>query len=443
MPKKSNGKAHDSRISTLLSLNGIFLLIILCAGLWFRRSHTLRDIEICRTKGCTSSSAKILQYLDTTVQPCSDFPKFACGLLDMKPDDSTPTITQLTKVVDRYPRLLIGILNSTTNPNVETKYLRDFMEKCLNGSKSATNKLDCASKAIEVMSVLVDKLYSDRMVANFTENEQSVQDMFNQIKLAMSKEIGASKAAFNKTDKIAKLDKLNVQLIKPGQDAKKLERYTSNLAPITSLDFATLSKNLADKNSQTWQVGVDYFRNLPANGGLLFNDASNNISIPSIIMQAPFFATDSLQAVNYGSLGAMLALKMNSILSLSKNNNDKCFSKQLEKLDVAGKVEELQITSFALDHAYKAYRNYSYEAEKDVRLPGLNRYTPDQIFFLSFANVLCDNSNDSTGGRQRILTSVVNSFEFAHAFNCSSGSPMNPDVKIDAKCRFGQITNHK
>ena len=37
--------------------------------------------------------------------------------------------------------------------------------------------------------------------------------------------------------------------------------------------------------------------------------------------------------------------------------------------------------------AFKAYKAYVKDNGKEPRLPGLARYTPEQLFFISFANV--------------------------------------------------------
>ncbi|VDM33089.1 unnamed protein product [Toxocara canis] len=73
----------------------------------------------------------------------------------------------------------------------------------------------------------------------------------------------------------------------------------------------------------------------------------------------------------------------------------------------------------------------------EKRLPGLEEYTNDQIFFMSYAQTWCGHSKPEAMIRQiltdphapsrfRVNGVVVNQPEFAKAFNCPIGSPMNP-----------------
>ncbi|KAG8223416.1 hypothetical protein J437_LFUL003689 [Ladona fulva] len=73
-----------------------------------------------------------------------------------------------------------------------------------------------------------------------------------------------------------------------------------------------------------------------------------------------------------------------------------------------------------------------------ARLPGLQQYTEDQLFFLGFATTWCDvgrsaqakASNDNHAPNKfRVLGSVSNMAEFAKAWSCPEGSPMNPKKK--------------
>ena len=73
---------------------------------------------------------------------------------------------------------------------------------------------------------------------------------------------------------------------------------------------------------------------------------------------------------------------------------------------------------------------------QEKRLPGLERYTPEQMFFLSYANIWCSNQTPEnlkyqilygvhSPGRYRILGPLSNSVEFSQHFQCPTGSFMN------------------
>ena len=90
-----------------------------------------------------------------------------------------------------------------------------------------------------------------------------------------------------------------------------------------------------------------------------------------------------------------------------------------------------------------AYREIQSKVQEQ-KMPGLTHFTNEQLFFLSRANTWCSNpnlfsasSNWPTWGYlpdpfYRTVIPVMNSPDFAKAFKCPVGSPMNP-VK---KCRL-------
>ena len=92
--------------------------------------------------------------------------------------------------------------------------------------------------------------------------------------------------------------------------------------------------------------------------------------------------------------------------------------------------------------AYAAYRRWVEETgEEEARLPGLS-YTPDQLFFLATAQISCSvhhpwslleriANGKHTPDHQRVNGFLLNSPEFAAAFQCPLGSEMNPVEKCD------------
>ncbi|KIH50844.1 peptidase family M13 [Ancylostoma duodenale] len=90
--------------------------------------------------------------------------------------------------------------------------------------------------------------------------------------------------------------------------------------------------------------------------------------------------------------------------------------------------------------AYRAYREYitKEKGEEEKRLPGLEQYTPNQIFWITYGYSWCMSQTDSSLIRQ-LLTDVhspgscrVNQVmqdipEFAHDFGCTMGQKMYPE----------------
>ena len=97
----------------------------------------------------------------------------------------------------------------------------------------------------------------------------------------------------------------------------------------------------------------------------------------------------------------------------------------------------------AVNVSLTAYRKLQSKVQEQ-KMPGLTHFTNEQLFFITQANTWCSNPNllfappkwPSWGKHPdffyRIVIPVMNSPDFAKAFKCPVGSPMNP-VK---KCRL-------
>ncbi|KAH7725145.1 neprilysin [Aphelenchoides avenae] len=94
----------------------------------------------------------------------------------------------------------------------------------------------------------------------------------------------------------------------------------------------------------------------------------------------------------------------------------------------------------ALKASFRAFKALKTPASYSTALTGLGRYTPQQLFFMSYGQLWCTSSRPDAARRQilidphspgkfRVNGAVVNSPEFAAAFNCPLGSPMNPRNK--------------
>lgn len=90
--------------------------------------------------------------------------------------------------------------------------------------------------------------------------------------------------------------------------------------------------------------------------------------------------------------------------------------------------------------AFHAYRMYVKEngAER-LKLPGLEKYSNEQLFFISFGNLWCETYTPAASryaledshcpGKIRLKGVLSNSEEFAQTFKCKRDTPMNPKEK--------------
>lgn len=109
-----------------------------------------------------------------------------------------------------------------------------------------------------------------------------------------------------------------------------------------------------------------------------------------------------------------------------------------EKIEGEQTLSENIADNGGIRQAFRAYQNWVAKNGEESRLPGMN-LTNEQIFFISFARNWC--SVFSAQGEQiammsehspapwRTKASLMNFPEFAAAFKCRLGSPMNPIKK--------------
>ncbi|KAH7712060.1 endothelin-converting enzyme, partial [Aphelenchoides avenae] len=87
--------------------------------------------------------------------------------------------------------------------------------------------------------------------------------------------------------------------------------------------------------------------------------------------------------------------------------------------------------------AFESLRNPTVPS---ITVPELKDYSARQLFFMSYGQFWCSNSrpeaarvnlmtDDHSPTKFRVNGVVMNSPEFAAAFNCPQGSPMNPQNK--------------
>jgi endothelin-converting enzyme len=192
----------------------------------------------------------------------------------------------------------------------------------------------------------------------------------------------------------------------------------------------------------------------------------NTIVIPAGIMQLPIFSSDLPEYVSYGGLGSVIGHELSHGIDAgstkvdeagttgrwwdsftTKNYEDrtKCFVQQYSNFtftDQKGKIthvngELTQAENIAdaggLSASFAAWRKRD-KARPNQLLPGLEEFTKEQLFFLSYASLWCakvgpeqvalENMIDNHSPRdKRILGTLANSRGFREAFQCKNKEP--------------------
>ena len=196
-----------------------------------------------------------------------------------------------------------------------------------------------------------------------------------------------------------------------------------------------------------------------------YNAANNEIVFPAGILQPPFFDRQVDDPVNFGGIGVVIG-----------HEYTHGFDDQGSKFDAAGNLEnwwtEADRKAFdertaCIAKQYDGYVTVADPVNGDVHLNGrltlgentadngglrvayaalqkalaaeerkpVDGFTPEQRFFLGFANVWCQNATEAaarqlaqtdshSAGRFRVIGSVSNMPEFQQAFGCKAGQPM-------------------
>ncbi len=196
-----------------------------------------------------------------------------------------------------------------------------------------------------------------------------------------------------------------------------------------------------------------------------YTAANNEIVFPAGILQPPFFDREADDALNFGGIGVVIG-----------HEYTHGFDDQGSKFDSQGNFrnwwtpEDLKAFEERTDCIRKEYDGFVSVADPvngDVHLKGaltlgentadngglrvayaalqkalagrprktIDGFTPEQRFFLGFANVWCQNVTEPAArqlaqtdphspGRYRVDGSVANFPEFARAFGCRAGQPM-------------------
>ncbi|XP_027040814.1 endothelin-converting enzyme homolog isoform X4 [Pocillopora damicornis] len=246
-----------------------------------------------------------------------------------------------------------------------------------------------------------------------------------------------------------------------GFDVKK-DQYFKNI--VQSQAFFNL-KNYAKMGKP---VDKDRWSMTPPTVNAYYSSIENKIAFPAGILQKPFYDHRFPKALNYGGIGMVVGHEIthgfddngrlfnkdgnlakwwsNSSITAFKNKT-KCLVDQYSNYEFHTKNLKGQQTlgeniadNGGIKQAFQAYQNWKKRRGPEPPLPGLKDITNEQLFFLGFAQIWCSKYRPETAMRQvdygvhspgkfRVLGSLSNFDEFAKAYKCPKGSPMNPAKK--------------
>ncbi|RWS10237.1 membrane metallo-endopeptidase-like 1 [Dinothrombium tinctorium] len=200
-----------------------------------------------------------------------------------------------------------------------------------------------------------------------------------------------------------------------------------------------------------------------------YNALENSIEFPAGILQGSFFDKDRPNYLNFGAIGFVIGHEITHGFDdrgrqFDKDGNNRnwwdhktdlkfrqrtqCIIEQYSNYTVP--ENGLRVNGIntqgeniadngGLKEAFRAYRKWVEDHHEEAMLPGL-KYSPDQLFWVSAANVWCGKHRSEvlrlrvlvgshSPSQFRVIGPLSNLPEFSTSFNCPKASPMNPELK--------------
>ncbi|XP_071050540.1 neprilysin-1-like [Onthophagus taurus] len=238
-------------------------------------------------------------------------------------------------------------------------------------------------------------------------------------------------------------------------------------------NILNLLKYEAEQNLQKLRqpVDKDKWSTEPAVVNAFYNPNKNDIVFPAGILQPLFYSQHFPKSLNYGGIGVVIGHEIThgfddkgrqfdkdgNMMQWWNNATIRAFRERAQciidqysryKIDEVGLYVNGRMTqgeniadNGGLKQSFRAYKKWVAKHGKEPDLPGLN-LTHDQLFFLNYAQIWCGSmrpedaltkirSSVHSPGPIRVLGPLSNSWDFARAYNCPLGSPMNPTNKCN------------
>ncbi|HEX8891817.1 MAG TPA: M13 family metallopeptidase [Terriglobales bacterium] len=226
----------------------------------------------------------------------------------------------------------------------------------------------------------------------------------------------------------------------------------------------SMRANQFEFNRQLKKIGTAVDRNewgmTPPTVNAYYNPLENNVNFPAGILQPPFYDQKADDAVNFGGIGMVIGHELthgfddegsqfdpdgnlkNWWTPKDKEQFDaleQCFVNEYDSFVVVDDVHEKGKLTLGENTADNGGIRIAHMALLDVMgttpLKEMDGYTPEQRFFISYAQIWCQNQTPEAA-RLRALTDehsapqfrvngvLSNTPDFAKAFGCKPDSPM-------------------
>ena len=338
----------------------------------------------------------------------------------------------------------------------------DMFSKALSGKKVMQPRW---KRSLAVPNNLLGEAVGELYVAKYfpPESKKKMQDLVNNLRIALGEHI-AELSWMSPTTKVNALVKLNSFTVKIGYPDKWRD-YSAmtidNKLPYWDNVKAAMQFEADYQYSQLGQpVDKSRWQMTPQTVNAYYDPSTNEICFPAGILQAPYFDPKADDASNYGAIGVVIGHEMTHGFddqgrNFDQNGNmvDWWTKEDADKFKVlAGKLADQYSAEIVADtvHAngkftlgeniadhgglrvsYSAFKKTD-EGKSNETIDG---FTPDQRFYLSYANVWAANITKEeilrrtkvdphSLGVNRVNVAVRNLEPFFNAFGIKAGDKM-------------------
>jgi putative endopeptidase len=339
----------------------------------------------------------------------------------------------------------------------------DFFGKTMSGRKENYPRWKRATNQVEgQMGDALGKMYVERYFP--ATYKARMEKLVKNLQLSLAERIKAQTWMSSKTQKAA-LDKLNSFYVKIGYPNKWKDISGLTIDPDKSLYENVMEcRKFWNKWDIDYRAGKPVDRDewfmTPQTVNAYYNPTTNEICFPAGILQVPFFDMTADDAFNYGAIGVVIGHEMTHGFDDQGRHYDKhgnmtdwwtksdasnfnkrtgkyadFFSaiKVLPDLNANGKLTlgENLADHGGLQVAYNAFKN----ATKGMPEQTIDGFTPEQRFFLAYAEVWANNitteeirnrtkSDPHSLGEWRVNGSLPHIDAWYQAFNVKEGDKM-------------------
>ncbi|EFA09825.2 neprilysin-1 [Tribolium castaneum] len=431
-----------------------------------------------------------LQELQTIV-PQIKWLEYLRSFLDVDIDDQEPVVAyglsyfiEMGKILAETNQRVIHNyvlwrLIMSLSPHMIDDYQKERVEfrKILQGVLSERHRWSqCVEWTNKKLGMAVGALF---IRDNFNhDSKETALTMIHTIREAFNELLAENDWMDDETRAVAKekADAMNERIGYPQLITNKQELVKEYAAlNITKTEFITNVLNIlkydAEQNLQKLRqpVDKDKWSTEPAVVNAFYNPNKNDIVFPAGILQPLFYSQHFPKSLNYGGIGVVIGHEIThgfddkgrqfdkdgNMMQWWNNATIRAFRERTQciidqysryKIDEVGLYVNGRMTqgeniadNGGLKQSFRAYRKWVSQHGEEPDLPGLN-LTHDQLFFLNYAQIWCGSmrpedaltkvrSSVHSPGPIRVLGPLSNSWDFAKAYDCPLGSPMNPTNK--------------